>query len=108
MHDLVRYLKRTRHLELIYQTGSHKQGEAIGRLYGWADAAYACHRNGHSHSGICFAYATPDTVHNTGKFSSTSKKQGVVCLSSTEAELYAAVEATKDIVFLLLISWGNS
>ena len=103
MLDLVRYLKRTRHLELIYQTGSHKQGEAIGRLYGWADAAYACHRNGHSHSGICFAYATPDTVHNTGKFSTTSKKQSVVCLSSTEAELYAAVEATKDIVFLRAI-----
>ena len=44
-----------------------------------------------------------DTVHKTGKFSSTSKKQGVVCLSSTEAELYAAVEATKDIVFLRAI-----
>ena len=41
MLDLVRYLKRTQHLELIYQTGSHKQGEAIRRLYGWADAAYA-------------------------------------------------------------------
>ena len=26
MLDLVRYLKRTRHLELIYRTGSHKQG----------------------------------------------------------------------------------
>jgi hypothetical protein len=33
------------------------------------------------------------------KFSSISKKQSLVCLSSTEAELYAAVEATKDIIF---------
>ena len=45
----------------------------------------------------------PGTVHTSGKFSSTSKKQGVVTLSSTEAELYAAVEATKDIVFLRAI-----
>ena len=37
----------------VYNT--HKQGEVIRRLYGCADAAYACHRNGHSHSVVCFA-----------------------------------------------------
>ena len=57
----------------------------------------------HSHSGICFAYANPTTILQTAKFSSTSKKQSLVCLSSTEAEVYAAVEATKDIVFLRAI-----
>ena len=39
--------------------------------------------------------------HSTlSPFTSTSKKQSIVCLSSTEAELYAAVEATKDIIYL--------
>ena len=44
---------------------------------------------------MCLSYGLPCT----GKFSSTSKEQSLVCLSSTEAELYAAVEATKDIIF---------
>ena len=101
--DVIRYLKHTRHLELVYQTRSREQSEAVGRLYGWADAAYACHRDGHSHSGICFAYASPTSIQHTAKFSSSSKKQSLVCLSSTEAEVYAAVEATKDIVFLRAI-----
>ena len=100
IQDLIRYIKGTRHLELTYVANSREQGDAVGRLYGWADAAYACHRDGQSHSGICFAYGTPHSIPVTGKFSSTSKKQSLVCLSSTEAELYAAVEATKDIIFL--------
>ena len=97
---MIRYLKGTRQLELTYVANSREQGDAVGRLYGWSDAAYACHRDGQSHSGICFAYGTPHSLLTTGKFSSTSKKQSIVCLSSTEAELYAAVEATKDIIYL--------
>jgi hypothetical protein len=93
--EVVRYLKSTAHLELTYKTASLDQRNTVGRLYGWADAAYACHRDGKSHSGICLSYGMPDT----GKFSCTSKKQTLVCLSSTEAEVYAAVEATKDIIF---------
>ena len=54
------------------QTGTREQGEAIERLYGWADVAYACHRNGHSHSGTCFAYASPGTVHTTDNLSMTA------------------------------------
>jgi hypothetical protein len=100
IHDVIRYLKKTRHLELTYTPSSRAQCDAIGRLYGWSDASYACHRDGHSHSGICFAFGDAQSVLTTGKFSSTSKKQTVVCLSSTEAELYAAVEATKDVIFL--------
>jgi hypothetical protein len=93
--EVVRYLKSTAHLELTYKSASLDQRDIVGRLYGWADAAYACHRDGKSHSGICLSYGMPDT----GKFSCTSKKQTLVCLSSTEAEVYAAVEATKDIIF---------
>jgi len=100
IHDVIRYLKGTRQLELTYVANSREQSDAVGRLYGWADAAYAYHRDGQSHSGICLAYGTPNSVLSTGKFSSTSKKQSIVCLSSTEAELYAAVEATKDIIYL--------
>jgi hypothetical protein len=93
--EVVRYLKSTAHLELTYKTASLDQRNTVGRLYGWADAAYACHRDGKSHSGICLSYGMPDN----GKFSCTSKKQTLVCLSSTEAEVYAVVEATKDIIF---------
>jgi hypothetical protein len=32
-------------------------------------------------------------------FFSSSKKQSITCLSSTESELYCAVEATKEIIF---------
>jgi len=99
IHEVIRYLKHTQRLELTYETGSAEQATTIGRLYGWADAAYACHRDGRSHSGTCLAYGST----TTGKFSSTSKKQSVTCLSSTEAELYAAVEATKDIIYLRAI-----
>ena len=95
IHEVILYLKCTAHLELTYLSASQNQRDAIARLYGWADAAYACHRDGKSHSGICLSYGLP----GTGKFYSSSKKQTVVCLSSTEAELYSAVEATKNIIF---------
>ena len=95
IHEVILYLKCTAHLELSYNPTDPDLCHTVGRLYGWADAAYACHRDGKSHSGMCLSYGLP----GTGKFSSTSKKQSLVCLSSTEAELYAAVEATKDIIF---------
>ena len=61
---------------------------------------HACYRGGQSHSGICLASASPNTLHTAGKFSPTSKKESVICFCYTEAELYAAMEATKDIIFL--------
>ena len=36
---------------------------------------------------------------NTGVFHARSQKQKMVTLSSTEAEVYAAIECTKDIIF---------
>ena len=44
---------------------------------------------------MCLSYGLP----GTGKISSTSKEQSLICLSSTDPELYAALEATKDIIF---------
>jgi len=99
IHEVMLYLKCTAHLELSYNPPDPDQCHTVGRLYGWADAAYACHRDGKSHSGMCLSYGLP----GTGKFSSTSKKQSLVCLSSTEAELYAAVQANKDIIFCCAI-----
>ena len=77
IHEVILYLKCTAHLELSYNPADPDQCHTVGRLYGWADAAYACHRDGKSHSGMCLSYGLP----GTGKFSSTSKKQSLVSLS---------------------------
>ena len=47
-----------------------------------------------SHSGIHFTLGT-----DTGVFHPRSQKQKMVTLSSTEAEVYAAIECTKDAIF---------
>ena len=46
---------------------------------------------------------------DTGTFHARSNKQTMVTLSSTEAETYGAVEATKDIVYVrgLLAEWDS-
>ena len=99
IHEVILYLKCTAHL------GSSFQCHTVGRLYGWADAAYACHRDGKSHSGMFLSYGLP----GTGKFSSTSKKQSLVCLSSTEAELYAAgPKYTIEPIILILVEWSET
>ena len=71
------------------------QRRAIGELHAWSDAAYLCHRDSKSHSGICFTYGEP----STGAFFSSSKKQTTVSTSSTEAETNAAFDAAKYIMF---------
>jgi hypothetical protein len=63
-------------------------------LRAWSDAAYLTHRDSKSHSGVCYSLG-----RNSGVFHARSQKQKLVTLSSTEAEVYAVVEATKDIVY---------
>jgi hypothetical protein len=92
---VVRYLKTTVHLELVYAAGSQAAADAIFTLYAWSDAAYLAHRDSKSHTGICYSYGD----EGTGKFYSASQKQKTVTLSSTESETYAATEAAKDIIF---------
>jgi len=65
------------------------------RLMAWSDASYATHSDGKSHSGYGFTFDGTES----GLFFSRSTKQSNVTLSSTEAELYAAVEAAKDIIW---------
>ena len=82
------------HYELVYNTTDPKQRKTASRLYAWSDAAYLTHQDSCSHSGVCFSLG-----EDTGTFHARSNKQTMVTLSSTEAETYAAVEATKDIVY---------
>lgn len=65
------------------------------RLAAWCDASYALHEDGRSHSGYGFTFVGS----TSGMFYARSSKQTNVTLSSTEAELYAAVDATKDIMW---------
>ena len=92
---VIRYLKTTAHLELVYAAGSSATADAIFTLYAWSDAAYLTHKDSKSHSGTCFAYGDEPT----GKFYAASQKQKTTTLSSTESETYAATEAAKDIIF---------
>jgi hypothetical protein len=64
-------------------------------LSAWCDASYATHPDGRSHSGYGFS----SSILGSGLFFSRSTRQSNVTLSSTEAEIYAAVEATKDIIW---------
>ena len=98
LQRIAAYLRTTSHLELIYNTSDKQQRETAAQLHAWSDAAYLTHRDSRSHSGVCFSLGD-----NTGVFHARSNKQTMVTLSSTEAETYAAVEATKDIVYFRAI-----
>ena len=91
-------------LAFLYATRTHgitlRPGTASPlRLILWVDASYAIHPDGASHSG----YGLTFVGSTSGLFYSRSAKQSNVALSSTEAELYAAVEATKDALWFRML-----
>ena len=95
------YLNTTSNKELVYCCENKDQTRSFARLYAWSDAAFLTHTDSKSHSGTCFSLG-----ESSGSFYSRSTKQSMVTLSSTEAELYSAVEATKDIqYFRSLLKW---
>ena len=97
------YLHRTIDKELVYRHDDNQQSQSFARLYAWSDAAFLTHSDSKSHSGTCFSLG-----ESSGAFYSRSTKQTMVTLSSTEAELYSAVEATKDIqYFRSLLKWAG-
>jgi hypothetical protein len=98
IHQVIAYLRTTRHLELVYNSNCPRQRKTVTRLQAWSDAAYLTHRDSRSHSGVCFSLG-----EESGSFHSRSNKQSMVTLSSTEAELHAACEATKDITYFRAI-----
>ena len=68
----------------------------LSTIFVYADAAYNTHTDSKSHTGYCVSLGGPAN----GMFYFRSFKQTNVSLSSTEAEVNAAVEATKEIVWL--------
>ena len=80
---LLNYLNRTKDYHLLLGVS-----EVICIVY--ADASYGVHVNGRSHSGIVACLG-----ESNGTVLVKSTMQKLVTLSSTEAEIVAAVEATK-------------
>jgi hypothetical protein len=94
LRQVASYLYTTAHLELVYNSANPEQRTTVAQLYAYSDAAYLAHTDSKSHSGLNFTLG-----QNTGVFHARSQKQKIVTLSSTEAEIYAAIESVKDIVF---------
>jgi hypothetical protein len=61
-------------------------------LEAWCDASFDTHTDNKSHTGYGFTFRDS----RSGLFYSRSQKQPNTALSSTESELYAAVEVVKD------------
>ena len=92
--QVANYLYTTAHLELVYNTRDPAQRSAVVKLFAYSDAAFLTHADSKSHSGIHFTLG-----EGTGVFHARSQKQKMVTLSSTEAEVYAAIECAKDAIF---------
>ena len=87
------YLKATEKFGICF---SRATAATAYTLFAWADAAFNVHTDSKSHSGYCLSLGGG----NNGMFYYRSFKQSNVALSSTEAELNAAVECTKEIQWL--------
>jgi hypothetical protein len=74
-----RYIKGSRDLALTF-----RRGDGDIWLHRYADAAFANHADGRSHTGILVG-----TAANSAPVFASSKRQTLVALSSTEAELEA-------------------
>jgi hypothetical protein len=94
LRQVANYLYTTAHLELVYNSADPAQRNTVVQLIAYSDAAFLTHSDSKSHSGLHFTLGK-----ETGVFHARSQKQKMVTLSSTEAEVYAAIECTKDIIF---------
>ena len=94
LRQVANYLYTTAHLELVYNSAEASHKTAVVQLLAYSDAAFLTHSDSKSHSSVHFTLGK-----NTGVFHAWSQKQKMVTLSSTEAEVYAATECTKDIIF---------
>ena len=85
LRRILRYLKGTSELGIIL--GPDADGEL--RIHMFADASYGVHEDCKSHSGI-------DLTLGRGPIRCRSIKQKIVARSSTEAEIIAASDASKE------------
>jgi len=95
LRQMVSYLHRTRHFELVYSRNDKAQCDALIELFGWADSAYMCYLNSKSQNGYCLSIGN----HVTGKFMWYSGKSKTLPLSSCESETESAVELVKEITW---------
>jgi hypothetical protein len=87
---ILKYLKSTIDLVIVYNGAN----ENVCQLTGYSDADFAsCLDTRKSLSGVVL-------MLNNGPVIWSSRKQGIVATSTTEAEYVAAHDATKDIVWL--------
>ena len=93
---VLRYLRATVNHGVTFSQSKPGDVQFLSTIFCYADAAYNAHVDSKSHSGYCISLGGPDT----GMFYFRSFKQTNVSLSSTEAEVNAAVEATKEIIWL--------
>ena len=92
---ILKYVKGTATNGLTFKKNVDTEGKGKVVLYCYCDASYACNDDMSSQSGYSFCIGK-----DNGMFYSKSQKQNVIATSSTEAEIVAAYEATKEIVWL--------
>ena len=93
---VLRFLRATRDHGLTFSRANANDRHLMSTIFCYADAAFNVHTDSKSHSGYCISLGGPPN----GMFYFRSFKQSNVSLSSTEAEVNAAVEAAKEIVWL--------
>ena len=94
LKQLLRYLKGTKNLGIIYSATSQNELQESNNLFhGYADAAYTNTDDYKSASGYVF-------IVGGGAITWQSKKQTTIALSSTEAEYIALSEAGQEACWL--------
>ena len=93
LFQILAYLYATQDLGTVLRGCSSDSYEVMA----WCDASCGVHVNGRAHTG--YGFSGGDNP-NSGLFFARTVKQKVATLSSTEAELMAMVETTKDILWI--------
>jgi histone deacetylase 1/2 len=108
LQRVVRYLYGTKELGIVLRPGMDC-GSQFLQLRAFADAAYACARDGRSKYSYCFDLVPVGSleadvipydpgVQNSGMFYSKSRFATTTALSSTDAEHHAITECVKTVI----------
>jgi hypothetical protein len=91
--DLQRVKRIYKYIELTKSYGIRFTSDNDFRLICHVDASFNCYPDGRGHYGYCFSIGL-----NNGVFYAKSSKMKLTTLSSTETELVALCEATKEAI----------